>query len=40
MDSVAWRRAVLRTLVFAGLIAVSILLWWAVVKLMTQPIVP
>ncbi|MCX5569576.1 MULTISPECIES: hypothetical protein [Kaistia] len=34
MDSVAWRRVILRTCVFAGLIAASILLWWAIARLM------
>jgi hypothetical protein len=40
------REAVLRTLVYAGLIALSILLWWALLKLfidagpLPQPVPP
>lgn len=30
MDSASWRRAVLRTLVWAGVIALSVYLWWLI----------
>jgi hypothetical protein len=30
MDQASWRRAIVRALVWAGLIAVSICLWWLI----------
>lgn len=33
MDEAAWRRAVLRVIVWAGLIALSILMWWMLLRL-------
>jgi len=30
MDSAAWRRAILRALVWAALIAASLYLWWLI----------